>query len=85
MTTKDSPLEELRAQALDCAKVLKQHSRVIGISEDQPFEFAIAMDDKTIILKMTWKNIRAVTEADLMQYFVEQMLLSPPEEKDAKA
>jgi hypothetical protein len=81
MTTSNSPLHEIKAQADHIAKYMKQAERgeihepklIVARAYSKTFKPAIAMDDKTIILEMTWLQIRDTSEAALSEMIVKHM------------
>lgn len=84
MTTKHSPIRQLRAQADKIAAILKAAERGEKINaqfaakiEDarkkETFKAGIVMDDKVLTLEMPWTLIRETTEAALAEYIVRQM------------
>lgn len=91
MTTKDSPLAALAAQAVKIARTLKaaeSGSKVDRFSAEKVaaarvkpnVKFGVVMDDKTIVIDMPWAKVRDTDEAGLAQYIVDKM----QESKDAK-
>lgn len=84
MTTKHSPLRQLRAQADKIAAMLKAAERgekidvrfaqKIDEARAKPaFKAGIVMDDKVLTIEMPWTLIRDTSEAALAQYIVDQM------------
>ncbi len=84
MTTRHSPLNQLKAQADKIAAMLKAAERgekveaqfAAKIAEARArdsFKVGIAMDDKVIAITMPWATIRATSEAGLSEYIVNQM------------
>lgn len=84
MTTKHSPLRELRRQADEVARVLKACERgeksdgtfaeKMKAARDKPsFTFVIFMDDKIIKIEMPWPLIKDSSEAGLSEYVLRQM------------
>jgi hypothetical protein len=84
MTTKHSPLWQLKAQADLMAAKLKAFERgelptndpggkVAGAREKEAIKFMIAMDDKFISIEMGWALIRTTSEAGISEYIVKQM------------
>jgi hypothetical protein len=84
MTTKRSPLSQLKAQADRIAATIKAAER--GDKIDAPFARKIAeartresfkvgvvMDDKVITIDMPWTTIRCTTEAGLAEWVLDQM------------
>lgn len=88
MTTKNSPLHVLKAQADRIAGALKRAERGEAIASGalahagkitdarnakENVKFAVAMDDKIIAIEMPWTTIRNTEEAALSEYIVKQM------------
>lgn len=84
MTTKNSPLSAIKAQADTIAKMLKAAERGekidIRFSEKldaarakDSFKIGIVMDDKVITIDMPWTMIRDTSEVGLSEYMVKQM------------
>lgn len=84
MTTKNSPIRQLKAQADKIAAVLKAAERgeqveamfaaKIAEARQKPtFKAGIVMDDKVITLEMPWTLISETSEAALSEYIVRQM------------
>lgn len=84
MTTKHSPLNALKAQADKIAAMLKAAERgekidvrfAAKIDEArarESFKTGIVMDDKVIILELTWVTINGTSEAGLAEYILKQM------------
>lgn len=84
MTTKDSPIGVLRAQAEKVAKVLKAAElREIGKSDPAhkladalskgEATFGIAMDDKFIRITVSREVVRTSTESEITEYILAQM------------
>lgn len=88
MTTKDSPVDKIKAQADKIALLLKNIERGIPIlghdakkieeaKKREFFKFAIIMDDKTISIEIPWVVIRANNENQLSEwimYFMQEKL-----------
>ena len=80
MTTKDSPIEVLRAQAVAIATHMKKAER--GEVEDERikearekgfFKVGIAMDDKLITIEISMETIRNTGARALSEYILKQM------------
>lgn len=85
MTTKNSPLSALKAQAGQIASLLKAAERgdklparyaesIAAARARGSFKFAVAMDDKTIVVEIPWATIRETTEPALVEYILNLML-----------
>lgn len=84
MTTKHSPLHQLKAQADKIAATIKAAERgekidarfAAKIEEargKETFKVAIVMDDKVLTIDMPWATVRSTSEAGLSAYIVDQM------------
>lgn len=84
MTTAQSPLRVLKAQADNIAKVVKAVERGENPIEDRGGKFAAArnknsvifgvvMDDKVLKIDMPWTVIRETSEVGLAEYILNQM------------
>ena len=84
MTTAHSPLHQLTAQADKIAKTLKAVERGEHVTTDpggkvakartQPtVRFGVAMDDKLVMLEISWARIRETDERFLSDYIVTLM------------
>lgn len=82
MTTKDSPLHTLKAEADQMAVMLKRAEngtlfdpigKVAAARTRDSFKFVVAMDDKVLKIEMTWITIRETTEVGLSEYIVGKM------------
>jgi hypothetical protein len=84
MTTSQSPLRVLKAQADHIAKILKAISRGENPTEDrggklaaarnrENVKFAVAMDDKILSVDMLWTTIRDTSEVGLSEYILKYM------------
>jgi hypothetical protein len=88
MTTKDSPLAKLRAQAENIAKHLKATERgevadptgklAASLAKGEIL-FGIAMDDKLVQVTMPWKIVRETSEAALAEFIIAQMREERPQ------
>lgn len=75
MTTKNSPLRLLRAQAEQIAKALKDPATP-GMSAARlksVFKTALVMDDKVITIEMSWGLVDQTTEPALAEYILKLM------------
>ena len=88
MTTSQSPLSSLKAQAAKIAIILKAAER--GEKMTGPFaerlvqartkpavKFAVVMDDKILSVEMTWERVRETSEVGLAEWIVKQMIAGP--------
>lgn len=84
MTTKHSPLSQLRTQAVRIAATLKAAERgdkvdarfahkIAEARAMESFKAGVVMDDKVIIIDMPWATIRGTTEAALAEWILDQM------------
>lgn len=84
MTTKNSPLRVLKAQADKIAATIKAAERgekidvrfaeKIDAARNTPsFKVGIVMDDKIITIDMPWATIRSTSEVGLSEYILKQM------------
>jgi|GEM_PF-1126740 hypothetical protein len=84
MTTARSPLRVLRQQANHIAELLKRAERGEKIADDMggkiaaarsrpKVKFAVAMDDKVLIIDMSWATIREMSEHGISEYLLKQM------------
>ncbi len=78
MTTKHSPLRQLKAQADKIAATLKAGERgevaFKGDARQKPTtKVGIAMDDKVITIEIAWATIRETSEAGLAAYILKLM------------
>lgn len=84
MTTKDSPLRVLKAQADKIARTLADAER--GVFPDTHFahkwnearskeviKIGIVMDDKVITIDIPWVTIRSTGEVGMSEYILRQM------------
>lgn len=81
MTTRHSPLYELKAQADHIASVIKRAERGEHITDRfaekisearkrETFKVGVVMDDKVFTIEMTWARIRETDEAGLSAYML---------------
>jgi hypothetical protein len=84
VTTSQSPLRALKAQADGIAQKLKAYERgeklafhfaeKIEAARDKPsFTFGVVMDDKVIKIEMPWTTMRETSEVGLAEYILKQM------------
>ncbi|TPJ70480.1 MULTISPECIES: hypothetical protein [unclassified Mesorhizobium] len=84
MTTSQSPLRVLKAQADKIAAVLKAAERgdhvgaefagnIAAAREKPSFKTGIVMDDKVVTIDMPWATIKASSEVGLSEYILKQM------------
>jgi hypothetical protein len=84
MTTAQSPLRVLKAQADKIARIVKAIERGETPTEDvsgrlaaarkrDSVSFAVAMDDKTLKIEMTWAKIRETSEVAIAELILRQM------------
>jgi hypothetical protein len=85
VTTKDSPLPQLKAQADKIASMLKAAERgevppvpfgekLLASRRSKPsVRVGIIMDDKALTPDIPWSTIRELSEADLSEWIVNQM------------
>jgi hypothetical protein len=78
MTTKHSPLKQLKAQADTIAEKLKAAERgeiaVKGGARDQEsVKVGVVMDDKLLTIEMAWATIKSTSEAGISEYILKQM------------
>ena len=84
MTTAQSPLRILKAQADNIAKIVKAVERGENPMEDRggkiaaartrdSVKFGVVMDDKVLTIDMTWATIRETSEVGIAEYILKQM------------
>ncbi|MCK1577834.1 hypothetical protein [Bradyrhizobium sp. 174] len=84
MTTSQSPLRVLKAQASNIAHLLKVVERGDNVTEDAGGKIAaslakgvakvaIAMDEKVIILDIAWSTVKTSSEVALAEYVLKLM------------
>jgi hypothetical protein len=78
MTTKHSPLRELKRQADIVAAKLKAASRgevqfKDGAQHRASVKVGVVMDDKVLTIEMAWDTIRATSEAGLSEFILKHM------------
>lgn len=84
MTTSQSPPQVLRAQSDKIARIIKAVERGENPVEDvggritaargrEAVKFAVAMDDKVLVVDMPWATIRIMSEAAIGAYILKQM------------
>lgn len=84
MSTKDSPLHVLKAQADWIAAEIKAFERgkrtdakfaakLEAARGKDSFKVAISMDDKLLAIEMPWVTIRNTTELELSEFILNQI------------
>lgn len=84
MTTSQSPLRVLKAQADSIAKTIKAVERGENPIEDRggkiaaargrdTFKVGVVMDDKIIMIDLAWATIRVHSEVGLAEYILKLM------------
>lgn len=78
MTTKHSPLRELRRQADLIAQKLKAAERgEITVKDDarnkESIKVGVVMDDKILQIEMPWELIRSSSEAGISEFVLKHM------------
>lgn len=78
MTTKRSPLRQLKAQADKIAATLKAgERREVAFKGDarerDKTKVGIVMDDKVITIEIAWRTIRETSETGLAEYILRLM------------
>ena len=84
MTTAQSPLRILKAQADNIAKIVKAVERGENPMEDRggkiaaarnrdSVKFGVVMDDKVLTIDMMWATIRDTSEVGIAEYILKQM------------
>lgn len=84
MTTKHSPVGQLKAQARKIAATLKAAERghkidvrfaekIAAARANPSLKVGVVMDDKSITLDLPWRTIRETSEAGLVEYIVRLM------------
>lgn len=71
MTTSQSPIEAIRAQAIEIVRRLKSGS--VQTKGAEEITFAICQDDKTIKVTWTWQYIANMSTKDLVDSLVKDM------------
>lgn len=88
MTTSNSPLSILQAQAYKIASTLKAAERgekinvrfaekIEAARDKATFKVGIVMDDKVITIDIPWATIKYMNEIDLSKYILNQMREAP--------
>lgn len=70
MTTKDSPIATLKAQADIVAKKLKSMTQPPG---REFIKFAVVMDDKLFTVEMPWQAIHESDEGGIAEFILNEM------------
>ena len=84
MTTKNSPLHVLKAQADKIAATIKAAergeavdarfaARIEAARHQESFKVGIVMDDKVLTIELPWSTIRGTSEAGLAEFVLNQM------------
>jgi hypothetical protein len=84
MTTKNSPLSVLKAQADKIAATIKAAElgekidarfaeKIDAARAKETFKVGIVMDDKVITLELAWATIRSTGEVGLSEYIIRLM------------
>ena len=84
MTTSNSPIRVLKAQADNIARIVKAVERGENPIEDRggkisaarnrdSVKFGIVMDDKVIKVDMPWATIREMSEVGISEYILKYM------------
>lgn len=85
MTTKHSPLSQLRTQAERIAMMLKRAERgelipaqygalrIEAARQLPTFKTGLVMDDKVVTIELTWTRIAETTEPALAEYILDLM------------
>lgn len=78
MTTKHSPLRQLKAQADSIAQKIKAAERgeltlKDGAEKKDAIKFGVVMDDKILTIEMPRDLIRTSSEAGISEYILKQM------------
>lgn len=86
MTTSNSPLSALKAQAAGIAKMLKQaergtlpdpDGRIAASRARGKFKTGIVMDDKIVTIELPWSTITETDEAGIAEFILQQMRGKP--------
>ena len=91
MTTKNSPLSALKAQAGQIAALLRAAERgdklpvryaesIAAARARGSFKFAVAMDDKIVTVEIPWATIRETEKAALVEYILNLMRERSPDQ-----
>ena len=91
MTTKNSPVSALKAQAGAIAAMLKAAERgdkidaryaekIAAARAKGAFKVGIAMDDKIITVEIPWATIRETSEPALVEYILNLMRERSPDQ-----
>ncbi|WP_439399115.1 hypothetical protein ACRQ5Q_17065 [Bradyrhizobium sp. PMVTL-01] len=84
MTTSQSPLRVLKAQADNIARIVKAVERGENPLDDRggkiaaarnrdTVKFGVVMDDKLIMIDMAWATIREMSEVGIAEYILKYM------------
>lgn len=84
MTTSHSPLRALKAVSDNIAKLLKQVERgenpaadvggkIAAARKTDRVKFGVVMDDKVLIVEMTWAKVREMSEVSTSEWILKYM------------
>lgn len=77
MTTKNSPVSELKRQAKEMVRQLRianaTRVRIPPAMRAKSIKFGIVMDDKVLTIEMDWSAIDESTDVQLVEFIVKQM------------
>ncbi len=73
MTTANSPLRVLKAQANEIAAKLKALEGGMITRVKDSITFGVVMDDKVLKIDMPWSTIRENSEAGIAEYILKHM------------
>ncbi|MDE2101679.1 MAG: hypothetical protein KGL39_30820 [Patescibacteria group bacterium] len=84
MTTSQSPIRVLKAQADHIAQIVKAvergekpaadvGGRIAAARKRDSVKFAVIMDDKTLSIEMPWSMIRDTSEVGIAEYILKYM------------
>lgn len=83
MTTSQSPIKVLRAQAAGISRALKAvecgetsdpaYAKLASARQKPMVRFAVAMDDKTLTIEFTWESVRDTSEPALTEWILAHM------------
>jgi len=79
MSTKNSPIHKLNAEAGEIARTLKRAERreptlIPAATRDKPtIKVGIVMDDKVLSPEISWETIGGMTQDELARWIVDEM------------
>lgn len=73
MTTSNSPIRVLKAQADNIARIVKAAVEISAARNRDSVKFGIVMDDKVIKVDMPWATIREMSEVGISEYILKYM------------